>query len=100
MSAPIFIGDEVSAAAYRLAGARTRTPVSEELVSTLRWARAEAPLVLLSAEYAEQLPPAELAQAMGALAPPVLIIPDVQQRSTPPDLAAALRRRLGMEAEP
>lgn len=98
MSAPVFIGDEVSAAAYRLAGAHTRTPGAAELAETLAWARAEAPLVLISAEYARLLPERELTQALMALEPPLLIVPDVRNRHPMPDLAARLRRQLGVEA--
>lgn len=97
MSAPIFIGDEVSAAAYRLAGARTRTPPQAEVISALQWARSEGPLVLISAEYAAMLPERELAQALAGLSPPVLVVGDVRGRFPPPDLATRMRRQLGVE---
>jgi len=98
MSSPVFIGDEVSAAAYRLAGVRVRTPPQAEMISTLHWARAEAPLVLISAEYAALLPERDLAQALAGLSPPVLVVGDVRGRYPAPDLAARMRRQLGVES--
>lgn len=98
MSSPVFIGDEVSAAAYRLAGVRVRTPPQAEMISTLHWARAEAPLVLISAEFAAMLPERELAQALAGLSPPVLVVGDVRGHSPTPDLAARMRRQLGVES--
>ena len=98
MTAPIFLGDELSAAGYRLGGAVVRTPAPGEEPSFLEWAWREAPLVLVSAEVAARLPRGALARAFAAGQPPVLIVPDVRGRVAPPDLAAELRRQLGMEA--
>lgn len=98
MSAPIFIGDEISAAAYRLAGALVRTPAPDEVISVFRWAQTEAPLVLITVEFARWLPSPELNQAIAALAPPVLVVPDVLNHHPLPDLAIELRSHLGVEA--
>ncbi len=98
MSAPIFIGDEVSAAAYRLAGARVRVPVQEDVMSVMRSARSEADLVLITAEFASHLPPQELARARAAVRPLVLVVPDVRENVPLPDLAKQLRSQLGVEA--
>lgn len=95
---PIFLGDEVSAAGYRLAGARVRTPRPGEEAAALALARGEAPLVLLSAAVAARLAVAELGAAQAALAPLVLVVPDLQGRQPLPDLAARLRSQLGLEA--
>jgi vacuolar-type H+-ATPase subunit F/Vma7 len=98
MSAPIYLGDELSAAGYRLAGARVRTPVAGEAAQALAWAREQAPLVLLSAAVAAQIGEAALRPALAALAPLVLIVPDPQGEVPLPDLAARLRGQLGIEA--
>lgn len=95
---PIFLGDEVSAAGYRLAGARVRTPRPGEEAAALALARGEAPLVLLSAAVAARLAAAELGAAQAALAPLVLVVPDPQGMQPLPDLAARLRSQLGLEA--
>jgi vacuolar-type H+-ATPase subunit F/Vma7 len=98
MSAPIYLGDELSAAGYRLAGARVRTPAAGEAAQALAWAREQAPLVLLSAAVAAQIGEAALRPALAALAPLVLIVPDPQGQAPLPDLAARLRGQLGIEA--
>jgi vacuolar-type H+-ATPase subunit F/Vma7 len=98
MSAPIFIGDEISASAYRLAGAEVRTPTSDELAATIKRAFAESDLVLITAQYAQRLPADELAQMQAQLHPLVLVVPDVRERAPLPDYANQLRRQLGIEA--
>lgn len=96
MSAPVFIGDDVSAAAYRLAGARTRVPAVEETSEVFDEACAESDLVLLSAEFAQYLPAEKLAHARTRKRPLLLLVPDVQGRVPVPDLAKQLRTRLGV----
>lgn len=98
MSAPIFLGDELSAAGYRLAGARVRTPQPGDETAALAWARALSPLVLLSAAVAAGIGEAALRHALSALSPLVLIVPDLQGDVPLPDLAARLRGQLGLEA--
>jgi len=98
MVAPVYLGDEVGAAGYRLAGARVRTPGAAEAAQALAWAREQAPLVLVSAAVAAQIGEAQLRPALSALAPLVLIVPDPQGEAPLPDLAARLRGQLGIEA--
>lgn len=94
---PVFLGDELSAAGFRLAGAVTRTPAAGEEAALFEWARQQAPLVLVTAEVAARLPGELLARALAAVAPLVLVVPDARGQAQPPDLAQALRRQLGME---
>ncbi|MDP3702585.1 MAG: hypothetical protein Q8R72_16930 [Hylemonella sp.] len=95
---PIYLGDEVSAAGYRLAGARVRTPRAGEETAALTRACAEAPLVLLSASVAGRIAGSVLGAALAALAPLVLVVPDLQGQTPLPDLATRLRAQLGLEA--
>jgi len=97
MASPIYLGDEVSATGYRLAGALVRTPGAGEAAATLAWARARAPLVLLSAAVAAAIDEAVLRPALAALTPLVLIVPDLHGEVPVPDLAARLRAQLGLE---
>lgn len=97
-AAPVFLGDELSAAGFRLAGAITRTPAPGEAGAALAWARQQAPLVLVTAELAQSIPSALLNEALTALTPLVVIVPDLRGRSAPADLAAAVKRDLGIEA--
>ena len=96
MEAPIFLGDEVSAAGYRLAGARVRVPAPGEEAACLQWARHEADLVLISAECAARIPAVLMREALAAPLPLVLVVPDVLGRAQPPDLAARLLVQLGI----
>lgn len=96
MAAPIFLGDEVSAAGFRLAGARVRVPAPGEEASLLEAARSEAELVLLSAECAARLPASLLRRALAATMPLVLVVPDLIGRAEPPDLEARLLAQLGI----
>jgi hypothetical protein len=66
MAAPVFLGDEVSAAGYRLGGALVRTPLPGAELSVFEWACLAAPLVLVTAEVAARLPQARLARAVAA----------------------------------
>lgn len=96
MAAPVFIGDEVTAAGYRLAGARIYTPAPDGVIGILHQARSEAPLILITAEYAAQVPAAILNAALAAPRPPLIIVPDVRGAVPLPDLAARIRAQLGI----
>jgi vacuolar-type H+-ATPase subunit F/Vma7 len=98
MPAPIYLGDEVSAAGYRLAGVDARVPRPGAETEALATARREAPLVLVNASIAARIGDNELRQAAIALAPLVLIVPDLLGETPLPDLAARLRAQLGLEA--
>lgn len=94
---PIFIGDETSAAGYRLAGLRTRSPHADEVLEVFRWACAETDLLLLGIVQARQLPADELAQAMHRPQPQILIVPDIHQQIPMRDLLVRIRTQLGMK---
>lgn len=98
MSIPVFIGDEISACAYRLAGIEVRTPAPAELMATLQQASTESDLVLITAEYTRQLRPDQLATLQAQLRPLLLVVPDVRGQVPVPDFAKALRSQLGVEA--
>jgi vacuolar-type H+-ATPase subunit F/Vma7 len=98
MTAAVYLGDEVSAAGWRLAGVAVRTPAGGDEAAALAWARAHAPLVLVSSAVAAAIGEATLRAAASALAPLVLIVPDLHGAVPLPDLAARLRSQLGLEA--
>ena len=98
MPAPIFLGDELAAAGYRLAGAQVHTPRPGEAAAALASARSQSPLVLLTASVAAQVGAAALQRALAAPTPLVLVVPDVHGDVPLPDLAARLRAELGFEA--
>jgi vacuolar-type H+-ATPase subunit F/Vma7 len=98
MSAVVYLGDEISAAGYRLAGAGVRVPRAGEEAQALAWARSQAELVLVSAAVAAAIGDVVLRAALSAVSPLVLIVPDPEGRAPVPDLAARLRTQLGLEA--
>jgi len=97
MSAPVFIGDEVTAAGYRLAGARVVVPEPGHAADALAGALASAELVLLTAACAAGVPEGQLDRAMRAAAPPIIVVPDVAGLAEPPDLATEVDRALGID---
>ena len=97
MPVPIFIGDEVSAAAYRLAGIDTRVPERTAIGHEFEYALHTANLVVITAEFAAQLSDETLHQAVRRAAPLVLIVPDAAGREQPADLDRQVDRVLGIE---
>ena len=91
-----FMGDEVSAAGFRLAGIDVHVPGPGKSPDLFRRLLVESRLVLITAESAGLVPAELLRRAQIEGAPPVLVIPDVRGRVQPPDLASLLRRQLGM----
>ena len=103
MGVPVYMGDKMSAAGWRLAGAAARTPRRGEEAAALAWACAQAPLVLVSAAVAAGIAAPLLRTALLALSPLVLsplvlVVPDREGRVPLPDLAARLREQLGLQA--
>jgi len=97
MSQLVYIGDEASAAGYRLAGVRVYTPDERSPGQTLAAALGDgASLLMLSTAFAARLPAAELEHLLAGTRPPVLLVPDVRGEVPMPDLATRLRRELGM----
>ena len=94
---PVFIGDEVTGAAYRLAGFDVR--IAAPAASFEAWRRAldEAPpLILITAECAAALPAETLDAALMRCDPPVAIVPDAAARAPLPDVTARVRASLGI----
>jgi vacuolar-type H+-ATPase subunit F/Vma7 len=93
----VVIGDELTAAGFRLAGARVHVAEAGKEAETFEAAVSGAALLVITAELAARLPPALLASAKAANGPLLLVIPDVRGRVTPPDPAALVRSQLGIE---
>lgn len=99
MSAPVvFIGPELAAAGYRLAGAEVIVPAPGDETAALAQARQRAWLVLVCASLQPRIDAEAWQQAVGALAPLVTAVPDVQGLAPLPDLAERLRSQLGLVA--
>ena len=98
MGNPVYLGDELSGAGFRLAGVDARVPERGSESAAFAAATESAPLVIVSAAIAARLPEAQLRAATGALAPLVLVVPDLAGGVPLPDLAARLRKQLGLES--
>jgi vacuolar-type H+-ATPase subunit F/Vma7 len=93
-----YIGDEATAAGYRLAGAEVRVPSANEVTDVFRRAReSEADLILLSAQFADALPAEEFEATLLGNRPLVAIVADAHGRHATPDVAREVRLALGIE---
>lgn len=97
MRAPVFIGDEVTAAGFRLAGAQTVIPAAGSAGAVFSRALGQAGLVIITAACAAELPDAQLDRAMRKADPLVLVVPDAAGRVWPADLGAEVDRVLGIQ---
>lgn len=98
MARVFYIGDEATAAGYRLAGAEVRVPTAAEVADVFRRAReSEADLILLSAQFTDALPAAEFEAALLGDRPLVAVVPDAHGRHATPDVAREVRLALGIE---
>lgn len=98
MAKIMYVGDEVTAAGYRLAGLETRVPGPAETQETVRQIlSSDADLVLLSAELTASLSRVELRQLLSSAKPLVSVVADVYDRHAPPAMGPEVRAALGIE---
>ena len=98
MAAPVFIGDEVTAAGFRLAGCAVEVPEPGQAAETLARARRSAGLILMTAAEAASVPRRDLDEALRGPQPLLLIIPDINGTHEPPDMESRIRALLGIDA--
>jgi len=98
MTVVAYLGDEVGAAGWRLAGVRVCTPVPRDAAAALAEARAHVELVLLASPLAAAIDARSLQAALSAPWPLVLVVPDPHGDVPVPDLAVRLQAQLGLEA--
>lgn len=91
------ICDEVTGLGWRLAGARVEVPQPDAVEAVWRDCLAHAQVVLITAPLAARLPQGQLASALAASRPPVLVIPDLRRTHEPLDPAAQVDRALGIK---
>lgn len=97
MKEVVFIGDELSAMAYRLAGIRVVIAPPENIVRTLDEEVAdEVNLVLLGALHAQFLGLEELTRRIRLASPPLVVVADVAGKVPLPDFVTLLRHQLGV----
>ncbi len=97
MAAPVYLGDEVAGAGFRLAGALAPPVAPGDEARALAEARADSPVVLVSASVAARIPEAILRAALRAVPPVTVVVPDLRESLAFADDSARLRRQLGLE---
>ena len=97
MGQVIFIGDEITAAGFRLAGVACHTPERNELADLLAKERDGCDLIMITAQYADWLGRNAADEMALWTQPLVAVLPDIRQQQSPPNLEHAVRRELGIE---
>lgn len=98
MPAPVVIADELTALGYRLAGAEVHVPQQHAVQRLFAEVRAQAEIVLITADQATFIAPAQLSQALLAERPLLFIIPSARSSASSGDeLTHELRAALGVE---
>lgn len=92
------IADEVTALGWRLIGAQCLVPGSTTAQVGFREALLGADVVLVIAEYASEIPAAQMNTALLGSNPLVMVIADLQHRHEPPEIEREVRRALGLMA--
>ena len=96
MASVAYIGDELSGAGYRLAGARVYPAGGEaEVHAALERACAENELVLVNAGCAARLAPGRLAALLRGVAPLLLVVQDGSGGRH--DVVEQMKRRIGLQ---
>lgn len=101
MSAPWFIGDELTGAGFRLAGARVwliEAAERDAIEGIFDRGLADAPLVVVTTTAAALLPEQQLARAVRAANPPVAMVPDARSTLPLPDMRHRVRSALGVDS--
>jgi len=93
----IFLGDELSAAGYRLAGVDARVPDPGDEAASFEKALREGRMVLVGSRCAKAIPPAELEAALALLSPLVIVVPDWDGTRLESEPEYKVRRVLGLE---
>lgn len=91
-----YVGNDVDAAGFRLAGVRTWAPRAGEVLAAFSNAADGSDAVFISSRIAEALPRAVLDAALLAERPLLVLVPDATTTS-PLDPAERVRAQLGIE---
>ena len=97
MTVPAFIGDEVSAAAWRLIGVSATAVDNANVKDVFDAALGKPGLLLVTTACAAQLDSERLDAAVRKAQPLILVVPDAANRIAPPDLDKEVDRVLGIE---
>jgi vacuolar-type H+-ATPase subunit F/Vma7 len=97
VTVPAFIGDEVSAAAWRLVGVDAAAVDAGDVAEVFAAALGKPGLLMVTAACAAELDADRLDAAIRDGRPLILLVPDAASRIAPPDLDKEVDRVLGIE---
>ena len=97
MTIPVFIGDEVTASAWGLIGARTIVADRDAAAGAFDAVPGDTELLFITATCAAELDSERLDAAVRRAKPMVLVVPDAANRLALPDLDSKVDRVLGIE---
>ena len=93
----VFIGDDITALGFRLAGVETHAPEPDALAARVAELRGTARMILMTPGAFATLPP-RLAQELADSEQPLLaIVPDARGLVPVPDTEREVKRALGIE---
>ncbi len=96
MAAVEFIGDEVTAAGYRLCGVDTTVATADRVLECIREAAERSQLILVGSSAVAGLDTDSLESLLAGQKPAVLIVPDIRGQHSLPSIAARVHKQLGM----
>ncbi|MBD3648727.1 MAG: hypothetical protein HUJ31_15035 [Pseudomonadales bacterium] len=96
MEGLVFIGDELSACAWRLAGITVRIVELSETGKILDELDMDTQLVLLASPHAASMSEARLLERLSKAEPPIVVVPDAASTVELPDVARRMKRTLGV----
>jgi len=96
MALAVFIGDELTAAGYRLCGVDVYVADLSNVGHHVQQACEHASLVLIGSNVVKGLGSRQLGDLLASTEPPVLVVPDIRELEQVPDIAARIHKQLGM----
>jgi len=93
----LFIGDEITAAALRMAGIETRVTGDGDAAQAVADEMPKRRIILLTTELGQTLPDAMVEDLLQSVEPVVVFLPDLRGQEGALDLEARVRRELGIE---
>ena len=96
MAVAAFIGDEVTAAGYRLCGLDVYVADLSNVGHHVKQACEHASLVLIGSNVVKGLDSQQLDDLLASSEPTVLVVPDVRELEDVPDIASRIHKQLGM----
>ncbi|MBF0444898.1 MAG: hypothetical protein HQL68_04865 [Magnetococcales bacterium] len=96
MAKLVFIGDEISAAGWALAGMEVITPSAGSEEYTVREALRDTEMLIITAQIAQNITPGLLEKILTSTSVLTHVVGDMQNQQPQPDYEAQLRTKLGL----